>query len=648
MTEDEKLFELGTPQGGVLSPLLFNVLIDRLIRNLRLKLHNDDIAASIICYADDICFRTKTVQDMQILMTQFHELTVKYGLVISVPKTKVQLSENMTGGIMLGDNQIEKCNSYKYLGIETPLPKDYVKQLGVRLKSRLRPLKLLAGRTAGANINMCRTFYLAYIRSLVDYHALHLCKRPVRELDALEKVQNEAMRIILGCPVTTRVVNMLCELRLTTLTDHIRKTAAIFGIKVLQNAQLHCILYPRQTDSHIPSCSLRDMNHTTSISAILHNYIYHHNSREHTQTANFIKQIGKEIRKHNITISSNACPTLVNPPNNNAKAYISYPTFQLHHNKTAAAVNVLRALSLEHIDMTLQSHFSNPQQVTIIYTDGSLLTSTGKSGCALVIYKPGGERETRSLALPRWSSSTYCELQALTEAVQYAKTNRKNTLIICDSQSALQSINSSNPLHVEPVNSIRANLYASEISVNPNYKIRFTWIPSHVGIVGNEQADTAAQEAARDGASSQECLTIGQFKTLIICEQLEAINARRNNERFASCSVKHYDMFKTIKHKYGKNKLYTGPCDRIAARIRLGYRKIWQLQYEQSGVLHEEFSQCELCSGIQSNTLEHYISFCPKLYHFRPTGLGFFDLCIHFCKPEILYPILNLYPNFRF
>ena len=34
ITDNYRLFELGTPQGGVLSPFLFNILMDKLIKNL--------------------------------------------------------------------------------------------------------------------------------------------------------------------------------------------------------------------------------------------------------------------------------------------------------------------------------------------------------------------------------------------------------------------------------------------------------------------------------------------------------------------------------------------------------------------------------------------------------------------------------------
>lgn len=66
LTSEEKLMELGTPQGGVLSPFLFNVLMDKLLTNVELKPSDE-----VICYADDICFKSSTMNDMQLLLDQF-------------------------------------------------------------------------------------------------------------------------------------------------------------------------------------------------------------------------------------------------------------------------------------------------------------------------------------------------------------------------------------------------------------------------------------------------------------------------------------------------------------------------------------------------------------------------------------------------
>ena len=140
--------------------------------------------------------------------------------------------------------------------------------------------------------------------------------------------------------------------------------------------------------------------------------------------------------------------------------------------------------------------------------------------------------------------------------------------------------------------------------MKPNYKIRFAWIPSHVGIMGNEMADRLAHDAAIKGTGGHESITISQFKTQFENEYLESVKLRSNTQRNESNSIKHYDLFREVKHGYGKNKHYTGPCDRMAARIRLGYRRIWQIQYEGSGIIHEEYSKCTLCNHPLGNTLD--------------------------------------------
>ena len=77
-----------------------------------------------------------------------------------------------------------------------------------------------------------------------------------------------------------------------------------------------------------------------------------------------------------------------------------------------------------------------------------------------------------------------------------------------------------------------------------------------------------------------------------------------------SPSIKHYEKFVNIKHCYGKENILAGPCDRIAARIRLGYRKVWELNQEKIGRANPEYSNCVLCKKVHASTLMHYICFC--------------------------------------
>lgn len=77
---EEAEFHLGTPQGGVISPMLFNVLMNRVA--------SQELAAGVrtIIYADDIMLQSKSVENMQKALNTFGELSRKLGLIINENK----------------------------------------------------------------------------------------------------------------------------------------------------------------------------------------------------------------------------------------------------------------------------------------------------------------------------------------------------------------------------------------------------------------------------------------------------------------------------------------------------------------------------------------------------------------------------------
>jgi len=94
--------------------------------------------------------------------------------------------------------------------------------------------------------------------------------------------------------------------------------------------------------------------------------------------------------------------------------------------------------------------------------------------------------------LPNEASVYSAELHALDLALDHVETSNKYMFLICsDSKSSLQAIHSrdwQNPL----VRNILERYYFLR---SQHKVIEFCWIPSHVGIHGNEAADSAAKEA---------------------------------------------------------------------------------------------------------------------------------------------------------
>ena len=118
LSRDLKI-ETGVRQGCILSPSLFNVVIDRILSNLDAPgVSVDDILAiRALAYADDIALLAETEQDMQMLLDQLKDAAAKFGMTISGPKTKVIYSGlEREPCIHLNSVNLEVVPAFKYLG----------------------------------------------------------------------------------------------------------------------------------------------------------------------------------------------------------------------------------------------------------------------------------------------------------------------------------------------------------------------------------------------------------------------------------------------------------------------------------------------------------------------------------------------------
>ena len=617
LTPNAKKFELGTPQGGVLSPFLFNILMDKLMKMIALPSPN----CKIICYADDICIHAADATEMQNILDQISNKVKELGLIISVPKTKYHVSSVENIQLMLNDNSINRCNEYKYLGVPTPLPNNYVKVLCDRLSRRLRPLKTLANRIAGVNIKLCLTFYIAYVRSLVDYNSLQLASLSRSSLRPLETIQNRAMRIILGCPSSTRIILMQKELNLPPIIDFIQQVATIAGVKVATTGNVNHVYEDG-------SCMLKNMlTGDLAYDKTLHPKIF--------------SIIVNNVRRQNVKLSVEVeVSTPINPVEIIA-AEVNIPLLPYDSQNNAS---IMKACWSESLHTVLIRDFKNLSPL-LIYTDGSLNSSYGQAGSGMVVYDNSGRNKihVKSMVRPKWSTVYESELFALLVAVTYAADNRRDALIISDSKSALQSLNKEKTLHKILVNKIQKQLAYCRQN---GKKVMFMWVPAHVGIAGNETADKLAKAGSKKTGAPPEKINLKQLRRILQKETAEARELAMIGEWCDSSSIKHYERFSNIKHYYGKANILAGPCDRIAARIRLGYRKVWELNQEKTGRANPEYSNCVLCKKVHANTLMHYICFCSKLDPFRPKEKTFHELCLHFCKPENIIPVLTAFPGF--
>ncbi|CAM1319847.1 Uncharacterised protein r2_g2816 [Pycnogonum litorale] len=72
----------------------------------------------------------------------------------------------------------------------------------------IKRIKAVAKKSWGAHFDTIRCFYLAFIRSKITYGGEIWGDFPQSKMQDLEKLQNEALRRVLGCPKSTSVAAM--------------------------------------------------------------------------------------------------------------------------------------------------------------------------------------------------------------------------------------------------------------------------------------------------------------------------------------------------------------------------------------------------------------------------------------------------------
>ena len=154
--------------------------------------------------------------------------------------------------------------------------------------------------------------------------------------------------------------------------------------------------------------------------------------------------------------------------------------------------NVKVSKKSETFQSIFQGLFHNVQDIyndhQFIFTDGS--RDDQKVGCAFV-----SERQVVKLRLPDMASIFTAELTAIKLALVCIQNSDRHTFVICiNSLSCLQTIEQLNIDH--PLVLDILNRYTTLWSRHKYVKV--CWVPSHLGIQGNERADKSAKAAMNE------------------------------------------------------------------------------------------------------------------------------------------------------
>ena len=230
-------FNNGTPQGSPLSPTLFNFLIDDILRNTQLP-----PMTHMYAYADDLVIvSTKnSIRNCQKSLNSLKTTTDTLGLKFSTTKTKAMCFQRNTpmSQLMLGGEAIEWVSEFKYLGvvIDKNLSfNSHMKYTTKKVQSRLNAMRAISGLPGGANSKVLKKVYQATVRPILDYGCVAVAFAPKTTYEKLEKIQNRAIRTILGAPRWSCISTCQLETEIMPLRFRHEARQATFADKVLRN-----------------------------------------------------------------------------------------------------------------------------------------------------------------------------------------------------------------------------------------------------------------------------------------------------------------------------------------------------------------------------------------------------------------------------
>ncbi len=571
-------FDNGTPQGSVLSPRLFNLMMEFLVSQ---ALPED---TTIYSYADDLVLTSNglnALTKMQRLLNIVNVHLASLGLKVSPLKTKAMAiaTPDPLNRLMVDGTPIEWTRSYKYLGIVIDKPlsfKDHVTYIVARIRKRLNLMRAMTSYLTGATAEVLRAFYVACIRSIVDYAATALALADTRITDVLDKLQNVALRLILGAPSWTKVITMREEANLIPME--------------LRTQQLICSLAIRILSSPDDTPVKRQL--VTSI------------NEQRRYPANFwpnkVAGIMKLLEPYQSPKINEDRPTI--PPR---PPWKEPPGVFVVVRPDGGKKNT-RQEQLATDAMTRIRSLEEDRDV-IYYTDGSVSTTTRKAGAGIIEIRRDDHIETVTETAVRISdgaSSMQAELVAIAGALSMAALSHSNQVIIhTDSMSSLQALQQHWPDdNRDLITTVQRKI---QRIVDMGGSVLLHWVPSHVGIPMNERADEAALAGSLQRTIA---LRIAPSRSSLVKDygrRARMIWRRRVDvQETSSPSVAWYRaatggkpiaMPRTVSRQ-GEVAIY---------RLRLGYRCKWQILNP-----HRVENECERCGSDTDQPLVHYVAEC--------------------------------------
>ena len=574
----------GTPQGSILSPLLFSLYgIDM----------PQTVSTDCSEFADDVAFYTfgETIDEAERRLQEqvdcFEDWCSIWGLEINVEKTKImhfttkqKLYKTRKPVLTLHDVPLELVHNYKFLGMVLDGPlltwKEHISYLVQACQKRLNIMKVIASKNWGADQKTLLMFYNAYILGKLNYGAPIYDSASISVKEKLNPVQNAALRLATRVRRTTPVVVLQGETNSMPLQYNrdIQTIKYYYKLRSMPIAHYtRTFLLQAQSETSLAEWSpIFRPTFFHRVSILLNKYTLHYFLPPSWSIAPFPPWSAP----NNVTISTTP-PEGIDP---------HQPSMN-------------NSILLEH----LSKHFPNYQY---IYTDGSKINNPSPSTSSAAFVQ-----QTKQIFAWKIDPS-HCiltaEIFALLQALHIVLRSKLNAVILTDSQTSLHMLNGNPAKHLSwkyLIDLLQLCLTSSEHSVH----IHFQWIPGHAGIRGNTSADLAAKAAHSLPLQHPTQLQFQELTTqvdIVVRSYSDTLWKRRTRGSF-------YGQLKTSLFEQSCPPSHHIKLEKCLNRLRSGHAGLNRYLHWIK-ILDSPY--CTYCPQIPES-IDHYLLSCPKYYHAR-------------------------------
>jgi hypothetical protein len=273
-TSAQLKLKTGVPQGGVLSPTLFNIYMS--------DIPTPPEHVSLSTYADDITTLSSHVntntaqQNLQpylneiVTWTQNNDLQINPDKSTSILFTPDQAEYNTTLNLHINNTLIPTVKHPKVLGVTYDPKLNYAQHTDLtknKASKTTNMLKALTSTNWGKHKETLITTFKAITRPILEYGSTTWS--PIisnTNLNKLQTVQNTALRIATGCTADTNIQHLHDETQVLPLDIHLKLQASQLKQKAqLATHPLHKYTTQQQAARNMKQTIFHNNNYTTNI-----------------------------------------------------------------------------------------------------------------------------------------------------------------------------------------------------------------------------------------------------------------------------------------------------------------------------------------------------------------------------------------------